>query len=59
MFLKQILMWVNNPQKTTINMTNGVDGVPQYREPQTLYERIAQGNALEEAESNARGQWHR
>ncbi len=55
MLLKRILTWVTNPQPTEQTANDCVDHSPN--QPQTLYEHIAQGNALEEAEAYARRQW--
>jgi len=59
MLWKRLFNNPTNPQKNEVKRLNCDDTRPLVDEPQTVYEHIALGNALEEAEARARGKWNR
>lgn len=57
MLLKRILTLVTTQQKAKSQTVTCADDLLHPHEPQTLYERIALGNAMEDVEAHARGKW--
>jgi|GEM_PF-3584730 len=57
MFFKRLFTNLTNPQTSQSEMETTTSDNPQPELPVSLYERIAYGNAMADAEQSAQGKW--